>query len=149
MRTYVLDPAAKQPLYEQLYQALKEDILSGVIAGGEKLPSKRALAEHLSISRITVENAYSQLLAEGYLVSRPRSGFYAETLEALPRQTRPETPAMQPVSAPPSPSAVQFPYSVWARLMRGVLLDHHDQLLQPPPNTGLEELRVYLKKNSE
>ena len=84
MRTYVLDPGAKAPLYEQLYRAMKEDILSGAIAGGEKLPSKRALAEHLSVSRITVENAYQQLLAEGYVVSRPRSGFYAETLEALP-----------------------------------------------------------------
>ena len=143
MRTYVLDPAARMPLYEQLYRALKEDILSGVIAGGEKLPSKRALADHLSISRITVENAYSQLLAEGYLVSRPRSGFYAETLEALPGQkTVPQgrqTPA--PVSAPPPPSANHFPFSVWAKLMRNVLLDRHDQLLLPPPNIGLADLR--------
>ena len=54
MRTYVLDPASKTPLYEQLYRALKEDLLSGAIAGGEKLPSKRALAEHLNVSRITV-----------------------------------------------------------------------------------------------
>ena len=43
MRTYVLSPQSKTPLYEQLYRALKEDILSGVIPGGEKLPSKRAL----------------------------------------------------------------------------------------------------------
>ena len=54
MRTYVLDANAKMPLYEQLYRALKEDILTGAIAGGEKLPSKRTLAEHLNISRITV-----------------------------------------------------------------------------------------------
>ena len=81
MHTYVLDPESAIPLYEQLYRALKEDILTGVIAGGEKLPSKRALADHLSVSRITVENAYHQLLAEGYLLSRPRSGYYAEVLE--------------------------------------------------------------------
>ena len=143
MRTYVLDPNSKTPLYEQLYRALKEDILSGAITGGEKLPSKRALAEHLSVSRITVENAYSQLLAEGYLTSRPRSGFYAEHLEALPVYAaghQPETPQPAPV-APPPPSADQFPYSIWARLMRGVLLDQHDLLLQPPPNTGLPALR--------
>ena len=142
MRTYVLDPASKTPLYEQLYRALKEDILSGAIAGGEKLPSKRALAEHLNVSRITVENAYHQLLAEGYLVSRPRSGYYAEKLEAMPRPQAAGTARLpMPVPAPPPPSAGQFPYSVWAKLMRGVLLDRHDQLLLPPPNTGLPDLR--------
>jgi len=141
MRTYVLDPNSKTPLYEQLYRALKEDILSGAITGGEKLPSKRALAEHLSVSRITVENAYSQLLAEGYLTSRPRSGFYAEMLEALPGlPPRAAAPVAEEQTVPP-PSAGQFPYSVWARLMRGVLLDRHDQLLQPPPNIGLPDLR--------
>ena len=141
MRTYVLDPNTKTPLYEQLYRALKEDILSGAIAGGEKLPSKRTLAEHLSVSRITVENAYSQLLAEGYLCSRPRSGFYAEHLEALPGlMPRAAEPVAEEQTVPP-PSAGQFPYSIWARLMRGVLLDRHDQLLLPPPNIGLPDLR--------
>ena len=143
MRTYVLDPAAKTPLYEQLYRALKEDILSGVIAGGEKLPSKRTLAEHLNVSRITVENAYSQLLAEGYLQSRPRSGYFAELLEALPAARESAIPTPPPAAAVqlPPPSADQFPFSIWARLMRGVLLDRRDQLLVPPPNTGLEDLR--------
>ena len=141
MRTYVLDPNLKMPLYEQLYRALKEDILSGTIAGGEKLPSKRALAEHLSVSRITVENAYSQLLAEGYLISRPRSGFYAERLEALPGLLPKDAAPVAEEQTVPPPSAGQFPYSIWARLMRGVLLDRHDQLLQPPPNIGLPDLR--------
>lgn len=143
MRTYVLDSSEKTPLYEQLYRALKEDILSGALRGGEKLPSKRALAEHLNVSRITVENAYNQLLTEGYLLSKPRSGYYVEQLDALPR---PLPAAMEPLPsreppAPPSPSAGQFPFSIWAKLMRGVLLDQHDLLLQPPPNTGLPALR--------
>ena len=142
MRTYVLSPQSKTPLYEQLYRALKEDILSGVIPGGEKLPSKRALAEHLSVSRITVENAYQQLVTEGYLISRPRSGYYAETLEALPLLLPEPVRPLPPVPpAPPALSAGQFPFSVWARLMRGVLLDQHDLLLSPPPNTGLAALR--------
>ncbi len=142
MRTYVLDTSGKTPLYEQLYRALKEDILTGIIAGGEKLPSGRALAEHLNISRITVENAYGQLVTEGYLVSRPRSGYYAETLEALPAALPPARSILPPTTAaPPTVSAGQFPFSIWARLMRGVLLDQHNLLLQPPPNTGLPELR--------
>ena len=142
MRTYVLDTNGNTPLYEQLYRALKEDILTGVIVGGEKLPSGRMLAEHLNISRITVENAYEQLVTEGYLVSRPRSGYYAETLEALPAAL-PQIRDVQPaaVAAPPTVSAGQFPFSIWARLMRGVLLDQHDLLLQPPPTTGLPQLR--------
>lgn len=142
MRTYALDSSLPMPLYEQLYRAIKEDILSGAISGGEKLPSKRALAEHLSISRVTVETAYEQLLTEGYLSSRPRSGYYAETLEALPGGAVPPLLPREPEppSAPP-PSAGQFPFSVWVRLMRGVLLDHHDRLLTPPPNTGMPELR--------
>ncbi|MBQ9967347.1 MAG: PLP-dependent aminotransferase family protein [Oscillospiraceae bacterium] len=142
MRTYVLDPGARIPLYEQLYRAVKEDILSGAIAGGEKLPSKRALAEHLSVSRITVENAYEQLLAEGYLISRPRSGYFAQRLQTLPSAVRNNTPhTEQTAVGVPSASASYFPFSVWAKLMRGVLLDRREQLLQPVANVGLEELR--------
>ncbi len=142
MRTYVLDPGAKIPLYEQLYRAVKEDILSGAIAGGEKLPSKRALADHLSVSRITVENAYEQLLTEGYIVSRPRSGYFAQSLQMLPMAVRKDAPlSEQTAVGVPSASAGYFPFSVWAKLMRGVLLDRREQLLQPVANIGLEELR--------
>ena len=70
IRTYELSPRSKTPLYAQLYEAIRADILSGLLPGGEKLPSKRALAEHLSLSKITVETAYAQLLDEGYLTSR-------------------------------------------------------------------------------
>ena len=142
MRTYVLDSGAKMPLYEQLYRAVKEDILSGAIAGGEKLPSKRAMADDLNISCITVENAYEQLLAEGYIVSKPRSGYYAQSLQMLPQiePAKQTVPCSEP-PAVPSASAGYFPFSVWAKLMRGVLLDRREQLLQPAPNLGLSELR--------
>ena len=141
VRTYVLDTAGKRPLYEQLYCAIKEDILRGQIVGGEKLPSKRALAEHLNISCITVENAYAQLLAEGYLTSRPRSGYYAQPLENLPNMVPAVLPVQEQPSMPPPASAGYFPFSVWAKLMRGVLLDRREQLLQHVPNLGLYELR--------
>ena len=115
MRTYVLDSGAKMPLYEQLYRAVKEDILSGAIAGGEKLPSKRAMADDLNISCITVENAYEQLLAEGYIVSKPRSGYYAQSLQMLPQiePAKQTVPCSEP-PAVPSASAGYFPFSVWA-----------------------------------
>ena len=84
MLTYHLDPHAKTPLYEQLYRAVRADIMSGTLAGGERLPSKRQLAANLRISQITVETAYSQLLAEGYLVSEPRRGYFVQRQLAVP-----------------------------------------------------------------
>lgn len=93
MQTYTLDRSGASPLYEQLYRALKADILSGALPGGSRLPSGRALAEHLGLSRVTVETAYAQLLAEGYLTSRPRAGYFVEQLtpqELPPRVSEPE-----------------------------------------------------------
>jgi len=64
------------PLFRQVYAGLRESILSGVLAGGEKLPSTRELAEQLGISRTVVLSAYDQLLAEGFAVGRAGSGTY-------------------------------------------------------------------------
>ena len=64
-------------MYDYLYRCIRHDIAHGVIAPGEKLPSKRTLAKHLGVSLITVEAAYEQLAAEGYIRSRERCGYYA------------------------------------------------------------------------
>ena len=72
MLTYRMDHRGTLPLYEYLYRRIREDILSGTLRTHERLPSKRSLAEHLHISVITVEAAYQQLEAEGYLYTRPR-----------------------------------------------------------------------------
>lgn len=71
MLTYDLEARDGVPLYEYLYRRVRDDILSGALAAGERLPSKRALAEHLRVSVITVEGAYQQLEAEGYLDAPP------------------------------------------------------------------------------
>ena len=73
MLTYELKKSPGIPLYEALYRCIRQDILSGKLAAGEKLPSKRALATHLEVSKITVEAAYNQLLAEGFIASGKRS----------------------------------------------------------------------------
>ena len=67
MLTYDLTVHGHERKYYALYQCVKEDILSGGIPPGEKLPSKRALAEHLGVSAITVEYAYRELVDEGYV----------------------------------------------------------------------------------
>lgn len=69
-------PSADAPLYGALYTHIRAAILSGELKGGMKLPSTRALADELNVSRNTVLNAYRQLLAEGYLEGRKGSGTF-------------------------------------------------------------------------
>lgn len=76
MLTYSFEDIGNDTLYEHLYKAVKNDILNGTLTPMQKLPSKRSFAKNLSISTITVENAYSQLLAEGYIFSVPKKGYY-------------------------------------------------------------------------
>ena len=63
-------------LCEFLYESIKEQILENILKANEKLPSKRALAVHLGISVITVQNAYGQLISEGYIYSIEKKGFF-------------------------------------------------------------------------
>jgi GntR family transcriptional regulator/MocR family aminotransferase len=70
----LLDAQNAEPLYSQLYRHIRGEIENGRLASGSRLPSVRKLAAHLGISRTPVEDAYQQLLAEGYAESKPRSG---------------------------------------------------------------------------
>ena len=69
MLTYDMDQRGEESLYAYLYDCMRADIENGSIAAGEKLPSKRKLADHLGVSIVTVEGAYRQLIAEGYVES--------------------------------------------------------------------------------
>ena len=91
MLDYNLEQRGDASLYEYVYQQIRDDIVAGRIAAGEHLPSKRAFASHLGISVITIENAYSQLLAEGYICSKPRRGYYACELPEAPVLASAET----------------------------------------------------------
>ena len=64
------------PLYKCLYECIKNDISQGKLSSGEKMPSKRTLAKNLGVSTITVENAYDQLIGEGYMFARPKKGYF-------------------------------------------------------------------------
>ena len=66
MLSYDMGARGELSLYEYLYRRIREDILAGRIAAGEKLPSKRRLAAQLGVSVITVEGAYTQLMAMLY-----------------------------------------------------------------------------------
>lgn len=150
MLTYTLDKGAGVSLYEQLYRCVKEDILSGRLAAGEKLPSKRALAAHMEISVITVKNAYEQLMAEGYLSGVEKRGYFVSSV--LPPVTA-APPAPQETAAEPeerqwfldlvtnSIDAEDFPFTVWARLMRQTILERGTGLLHSTPPQGAWALR--------
>ena len=150
MLTYALDKTAGVSLYEQLYRRVKEDILSGRLAAGEKLPSKRALAAHLEVSVITVKNAYEQLMAEGYLTGVEKKGYFVSSvLPPLPSQPPPVTQdAPEPGErtwfldlVTNSIDAEDFPFTVWARLMRQTILEQGTGLLHPTPPQGAWALR--------
>ena len=80
MLTYAMEERGGAPLYEYLYRCIRQDILTGRLSAGEKLPSRRCLAEHLRLSVTTVEGAYRQLEAEGYITACRRRGFFVEEL---------------------------------------------------------------------
>ena len=73
---YRIEAEGQVPAYMQLYHCLRRDIADGVYAYGQRLPSKRLLAEETGVSVITVEHAYQILCEEGYVESRERSGFF-------------------------------------------------------------------------
>ena len=144
MLTYELKKSPGVPLYEALYRCIRGDILSGRLPPGTKLPSKRALAQNLEVSKITVEGAYEQLLAEGYIRSLEKVGYFVEEIDRLPPAAVPvireEMPSKLPVDLTGS-GTEHFPFSVWSRLQREVMLDYGEKLLLPLPNQGILELR--------
>ena len=144
MLTYELNKRQGLPLYEALYRCIREDILKGNLKPGQKLPSKRALATHLEVSKITVEGAYNQLLAEGYLTSREKIGYFVaevESVSAPPTHKPPPSAPVETLIDLTSNAPVRFPFSVWSKLQRQVIRDMEEQLLLPLPNLGLWQLR--------
>ena len=152
MLTYTFSKNSKEPLYQQLYARIKEDILSGRLAPHVKLPSKRSLAQHLMISVATVQNAYGQLIAEGYLYTKEKQGHFVSALETgisvASVQTAPETSHLPKSQLEyfldlrgNSLNEDDFPFSTWAKIMREVISEQGKRLLQPLGYNGVPELR--------
>jgi len=135
---YFIDKNSKENAYMQLYKQLRRDIISGEIAHGAKLPSKRLLAGELGISLVTVEHAYALLLDEGYVQSRERSGYFA-AFGGINRRERALGLAHEQLSLSDVPE--DFPFSSLARIMRRVLSDYDRRILIKSPGSGCMELR--------
>lgn len=168
MLTYPLETAGKTSLYEYLYKCIKDDIINGVLCAGTKLPSKRAFAKNLNVSTVTVESAYGQLMAEGYIYSKPKSGYYIAELTPAVNSlhnnnynnyyyndpyTDNQTTILANDTSLNNSTAVyadfisgknlngNFPFTVWSKLLREVMTEQRELLLTNPPSGGIMVLR--------
>ncbi len=140
MLTYQLDEKNK---YYSLYCLIREDIVQGQLRAGEKLPGKRSLAEHLGVSVVTVQTAYEQLLAEGYITSEQRRGYFVAGVNPQVRVNLPPVRTEPPeaeryrldLCSGRAPAKL-FPFSVWAKLMRQTLSEEGEHLLERVPCDG-------------
>lgn len=153
----LLEKERKMPVYQLLYRALREEIITGKRQAGQKLPSKRVMAQTLGVSVNTVDAAYCQLVSEGFVQAKPRSGFVICPIDviqsvSLSKPVKP-APAEEPrrfaVDFNPSGMAQeQFPLTVWQRITKEVLTARKWLERCPPQgDPGLREaIAQYLHK---
>lgn len=131
-----VDHNSRQPIYQQIYEQIKRDILMGKLPVGTKITSTRALAMELQIGRNTVENAYAQLVLEGYLTNVPGSGYVVNNLQFdLNPKTADRLPIHKATTVASRPGtenfkynfqygnldASNFPYQLWRKYLIDVL----------------------------
>lgn len=153
-----LDSRSAKPLYEQIYAHIRCEIRSGGLNAGDRVPSTRVLAEHLKVSRSTTQMAYDQLLAEGYIESRPYRGYFVARMEELV-EAGPEKADTMETSEPVRPDCLvdfsprgidldSFPYNTWRKLSRNTLVDDNKEMFHSGNHQGepgfREAIRSYL-----
>lgn len=157
----LLEKTTELPIYYQLYRYIREEIKSEQIPVGTRLPSIRQLSQTLVISKNTVESAYHQLIDEGYIESRPRSGLYVCKLENsfVCKKTKFNDKEIKSQLEPQlkyeydfHPRAVDldnFPFSVWKKLIGECLNPNRDDLFKYDDSRGerklREEISTYLR----
>jgi len=139
---------AGEPLHAQLERQLREAIRGGRLMSGMRLPATRALAAELSVSRGVVVEAYAQLTAEGYLLTRRGAG---TAVAAAPRPASAPAPPPHPRAVaedfhPGTPDLASFPRAAWLRSLRAVLRELPDDRLGYADPVGTPELRTALAR---
>lgn len=137
--TIAFNLASKSPLYEQIYQYIKNEIKEGILVPGTRIPSTRALAKHLEVSRSTVELAYEQLLSEGYIESEPCKGYYVAQIEELyqlqktiatVQKEEKNTKTYRYDFSLNGIDLSSFPYNIWRKLSKEILMDDRAELFR-------------------
>ncbi len=141
----------EKPAYLMLYEALRQEIVREDWPEGARLPSRRQTARDRGVSMVTVEHSYELLCQEGYIESRPRSGYYV-IYRSTDGFAHPLSRAVSfPETAAPASRPQTFPFSVLARTMRRVLTEYGEAILIKSPGMGCEALRSaisrYLARN--
>ena len=141
----------RKTAYLALYEAVRQEITEGTWPYGTRLPSRRQMARDRGVSVITVEHSYELLCQEGYVESRPRSGFFVCFRQADSFALPSAREGVRPTVRFASPPENAFPFSVLARTMRRVLSEYGEIILNKAPNAGCGELRQavsrYLVRN--
>ena len=149
---------SKEPIYRQIYNEIKEDIIKGVLKSDEKLPSKRRLAENLCVSVNTVDTAYSQLACEGFIYSLPKKGFFVSKVGEIISLPKKQNEVSVKNSAdiqskfdidfsPSHTDSGSFPFNTWRRLLKNSC-ENFKFLKTVPPKGYLplrESIARYLK----
>lgn len=157
MLTYNLNKS-NQALYLQLYENIKNDIIKNNLKENERLPSKRKLANHLGIALITVENAYEQLIAEGYIYAIEKKGYFVnESLDNAFQMIETNNLKKTKKTVINKNNYIDintldvdislFPFSIWSKLMRQVLSNENKKLLIRTDSFGIIELREAIAKH--
>lgn len=158
---FILNGSNPVPLYKQLYNQIREQILSGKLPADSKLPSVRDLAIELSVSRNTVDGAYQELYAEGYVYSRPRSGYFVSTFDqnAAPQSLSGKPGKDDYLPGPPSNFAYDFhparldpdsfPTELWRKCFIEGLRRNSQQLVQYGDPQGDWRLRCSIQSYLE
>ncbi|RIN31070.1 PLP-dependent aminotransferase family protein, partial [Staphylococcus succinus] len=146
----------EQYIYREIYNRLKEDILAFKYDSHEKLPSKRGMAEHLSVSVNSVKSAYEQLLAEGYIYTKERKGYFIEPLDKLIIDPHAHITLEAHESnleeaydfsfSHMSTDISEFPVDTWTKLMKRVFQNYDYYLSAIPHIKGPVELRQSIAK---
>ena len=154
--TMTLEAGGGVPLYEQIYRHIRDEIRTGGIEKGERLPSGRSLSSQLGVSRSTVDLAYSQLVCEGYVEAVPYRGYFAcETagLYDIPEEEKPVAPESQDASKkcdfdmkPVGIDLTGFPFDRWRKINRDLLTEEMSHLLRNGSSLGEEGLRESIAK---
>ena len=146
---YIINKA-NRPVYLQLYQQIRDDIVAENYPYNTKLPSKRSLAEETGVSTITVEHAYELLCDEGYVEARERSGYIVIFRKTDGFAASAAVTTEHPF-AKTNDTYQTFPISVISKTTRKVLTEHGELLLEKSPNCGCNALqtaiRLYLARN--
>ncbi len=152
MDSILLELNKGELIYEQIYRHIRGEILAGKIVSGERLPSKRSLAKHLGVSINSVDTAYGMLVAEGYINSKERSGYYACSVvsgqiiapsRAVSNRLQSGKKSIYNFGTSSIDSAL-FPFKLWCRIEREVLGD--EQLLNHGDRQGDYNLRHVISR---